>query len=512
MHPTHQEKPITILIFLLLVLLAVLPLRAQQDENPPAEAVSIAILPQDGFNLEVNEQITPTHAVLNITSPAHNWFAGTFTHLPIGQPVTFGISLAGKDTVELANVAKWQGLRPVMTYADPMQYECYVGYIKRTDGHWIADDLFRVGGANDAGTGPLPAQTIIPTDVAEQFLSPDGKCWYPWREIDPVQVLTNVNICRITTTFGRSSATLAMRVPYTYTYQQAFFQRLSAAKLPGVYLDEIGITPEGRTLTVIRLEPPDPTNAPKERPTILAYAREHATEPDGSWTIEGMLCWLLSADPDAQMARRQYDWLLVPMLDPDMAVRAVFTNANMFRNVPPVRPEAVAYATYLVNRVDAGHRLELVIDMHNIECAEGPQLFTPFIDAAEEATIRELNEPLWVAAQHAGFTTGPSWTMVGWATERLCGWCYMAFRTIDLMYEVNGRAPDARLSPIGLRAVGRLLAQHSAGILRSAPMSEKRVEMTRYLEARAVERAAWWKRQGRNARTRTTGDLLVSGY
>jgi len=509
----NPQSRISLFFCLLLALPAVLPVLAQQEEALPAtEAPGIAIVPRDGFNLGVSELISPSNVVLNIESQAHNWFAGSFINLPIGQQITFGISLAGKDTTEPANVAKWQGLRPFLTFADPTLYDSYIGYTKGTNGHWIADDLFRAGD-QDAGAGPLPEQTVIPANLAEQFLSPDGNSWYPWREIDPVQVLTNVNICRFTATFEQSSASIAMRVPYTYTYQQAFLQRLRAANLPGVFLDEIGTTPDGRTLTVIRLEPPDLNNAPTTRPSILAYAREHATEPDGSWAIEGILRWLLSDDPTARMARRQNDWLLVPIFDPDMSARAVFTNANLFRNIKPVRPEAVEYAKYLVNRTDAGHRLEIVINLHSVECSDGPNLFSPLVNRMRANEIKELDRELWQTAQNAGFATcQPDWGMTGLATSRLCGWCYKVFRTMDLSYEVNGRAPDSRLTTAQLMLLGRFIAQHGATIIQGTKMVAIREEIKQYLIEREKERAAWWQQQKRDANTRTNGDLLVQGF
>ena len=302
-------------------------------------------------------------------------------------------------------------------------------------------------------------------------------------------------------------------MPYPYPYQHAMLERLQAAKRPGVFLDQLGETPGGHTLTVIRLEPPDPATAPAERPTILAYAREHGTEPEGSWVVEGMLRWLLSDDPDAVTARQQYDWLLIPLLDPDDAGRCRYTSANIFSNAAPVRPEAVAYATYLVHRIDTGRRLELVINLHNVECTEGPNLFTPLVNRLRQPAIAELNAPLWPAAREAGFTVGqPAWSMVGLANERLSGWCFQHFRTMDLFYEVNGRAPASRLTPGRLRQLGAVLARQSSAMMRSPVMAAVRADITEHLAARTRTRADYWQTQGRTAQTRTTGDLLVLGY
>ena len=66
---------------------------AHGDTPPP-----IALIPQDGFNLEVVDQINPHYVIIKLASPAHNWFAGAFTNLPTDKDVTIGLSMAGNDT------------------------------------------------------------------------------------------------------------------------------------------------------------------------------------------------------------------------------------------------------------------------------------------------------------------------------------------------------------------------------------------------------------------------------
>lgn len=496
------------ILLLLSGLLAVGGLAAAQDN-----ASGLITVPHDGFNLVVTELLSPTYAILKLSVPNHGWFAGTFTNLPTEQPVTFGWSMDGNDDQYPADVTKWKGLRPVMTYADPTRYESYIGYTRRKDGRWIAANLFRTRKTADAGAGPLPSQTVIPEPLATQFLSTDGSTWYPWREMTTVQTLSNVNIFRVTETFVQPTATLAMRVPYTYTYLQAFLEQLRQAKPAGVTIDIAGLTPEQRQLVVIRLEPPHLQSASKERPTILIYAREHATEPEGSWVIEGVLQWLLSHDAAAKTARQQCDWLLIPMLDPDCAAQARCASGDLFNANATTRTEGVAYATYLVNWIDAGHRLEVVINLHNVECTEGPNLFTPMVNAARETQIRPLQQPFFTAADKLGFTTGqPGWSMVGYASFRLSGWCYNVFRTFDMFYEVNGRAPLSRLNPVQLRQIGNLLAQHSYAVVGSPTMGSVRAEINKHLSEREVARNKIWQRNGRDAQSRTVGELLTYGY
>jgi len=127
------------------------------------------------------------------------------------------------------------------------------------------------------------------------------------------------------------------------------------------------------------LDPPAVAgDAPDDCPTILIYAREHAPESDSSVGLTVMLCWLLSATPEALQARQALHWLLIPMLDPDDAAHERFDVGDNFIACNPPAPDALAYAAYLVKWIDAGHRLDMVINLHNIECNENPwHLFAP---------------------------------------------------------------------------------------------------------------------------------------
>src|SRR5690242_16716505 len=65
----------------------------------PAEpSRPITIVPSDGFNLKVKEQISPNRLIVELSSTVHNWFAGTFTNLSQNGQTTIGLSMDGNDT------------------------------------------------------------------------------------------------------------------------------------------------------------------------------------------------------------------------------------------------------------------------------------------------------------------------------------------------------------------------------------------------------------------------------
>jgi hypothetical protein len=290
------------------------PSRAQQKSLEP-EPPAITTIPSDGLNMIVVEQINPYYVITTLDPPVFDWFAGTFTNLPTDKEVTIGLNMAGMDSLRNnADVSKWVGLKPVYTYADPTQYEAYEWFQKDAEGRWISGDPFKTGDAKYAGFGKVPIQHIIPDDLAEEFLSRDGKYWQPWHDVNETEVITNINIFRIKQKFHHKTATVAMRVPYAYTYLQSLIQHLGMAKIPGINIEEIGITAEKRKIQVIRINSQlSYTDNIDKRRTVLLIAREHATEHDSSWIVTGALSAILNNSSVNVDLRKNITWLIIPI-------------------------------------------------------------------------------------------------------------------------------------------------------------------------------------------------------
>ena len=429
----------------------------------PVECPSPVIAPLDGGNLQL-EVLPADRFVVTLASPAHNWFAGCFTNLPTSRPVVIGLSLVGNDTTgNRADVSKWQGLRPVISYADPAAYESYEWFEKMPDGHWRSGDPLKTGLARDAGDGPVPVQQAIPAPLATQFLTPDGRYWLPWREVDGAEALPNLNSFRMTQTFDAPTATLAMRIPFTYTYLQAFLGKLQAARLPGVSVDVIAHTREQRALQVIRVTDPTPTDATPT--TMLLIAREHATEHAGSWALLGALQALLADTPQARALRKNTTWLFIPIEDPDGSAHATFDDlTEMFaisQEERAAHPEVTAYARYITDYIYSGHSIDIAVSLHNVEANEAMQVTSPFVNSRNAAFALDFNRRYFAALSAQGFRPAdPSapWN-TGFVPFRLYGWCAEAFGTFDLAFEVNDRYPERRLALPQLQTIGAVLAQ-----------------------------------------------------
>ena len=257
----------------------------------------------------------PVIALIYTARKVHHWFAGLFWISRSIVELTLRICMAGHDTPwNKATVAKWQGLYPLLSYADPMRYETYEWFHRRADGQWMSGALDKGEEERLGGSGPCPVQQVVPPELATQFLSDDGAYWNAWRELRATTVYPETNHFEIRHRFDVPTAAIAMHPPYTYTYLQQFLARLQAREFPGVFLDEIGDTAAGRKLTVIRVEDPrhplpernggwfrEPASTAQmqstkisSRHTLLVTAREHGTEHSSSWVVQGILRALLS--------------------------------------------------------------------------------------------------------------------------------------------------------------------------------------------------------------------------
>ena len=212
------------------------------------------------------------------------------------------------------------------------------------------------------------------------------------------------NQFRVVHTFDKDASGLvavAMKVPYTPTLLDnlvADLQERRAAEAeklrrgePDWAVVKVGESAEGRPLWLIRIGEAvtrDPDQAPfapppeekrSKRPVILFYAREHADEHDTSWVTQGVIDFLLSDHRDAKAIRKRVTVLMLPLLDPDGAVKNQYETDVIFsfEDDPGGPPEALAYAEWFRDWVDAGNRLDLVFNLHNVEAGEGPHLGSP---------------------------------------------------------------------------------------------------------------------------------------
>ena len=403
------------------------------------------VIPIAGCNLIVQE-ITNEDINLKTISKAPNWFAGVFAGVDVNNPTKFVLNMGGTEQNSPGDVTKWNGLRPVYTYAKYLDYDTYIYYTKNAEGYWVNSDPFLNETEKLAGNGPVPVQNIIPAQFAGEFLSVDGKFWSCWQEITDTSV-DGMNNFHMTRKFSSPDVSIAMKYPYTYDYEAEYMARLNAANIAGVTVHNIGKSREEHELFVVEIC--DPNAKPeqlKDRPVVLMFSNEQGSESEGGWVINGAMNFLMSDDDAAKNILKKVSFLFIPILDPvgwSTSTYAGMTYDFRYQGTK-IRPEVVAYANF-INEWNGDHekRLDIAMNILNIECNEGPNVFCPMLESNQHDEIDALNKFFLPQLEKLqGVKTSPNyWIQWGFSSNRFAGWCAYMWGAIQMSYEVNSRYP-----------------------------------------------------------------------
>ena len=149
------------------------------------------------------------------------------------------------------------------------------------------------------------------------------------------------------------------------------------------YLDEIELHPnlvdrqiitnsvQGRPVEKITLTDPDYNDDNKLGVWIIS--RQHASELPGWYTLQGLIDWLLSDDPEAISVMQHMIFNIVPMMNPDGVYLGRFrTNSldidlnRQWDNADPDSEPSVYVLTQLVEQwVNDGRDFSLFLDFHS---------------------------------------------------------------------------------------------------------------------------------------------------
>lgn len=294
----------------------------------------------------------------------------------------------------------------------------------------------------------------------------------PWRRIENATYDEQKRTMTMQVHFDRDVATIALKYPCPVSYVDQRVQELSNQLGPtriGIYT--AGTTVEGRSLQIVAIPGVQGANAQrwKEKPTILLYGGEHATEHESSQVVMGALEWLLSDENTAQAFVRDYNVLLVPHLSADDTVNSVFGRISdgFTGTLYKSGPENDTWAKFWDGYIENGFRLDVSVDIHNVGGSESPNFFAPVIQSSQ-AKERPMAEALHksVMAQFKEQTPSKdndankdlivdtTMKRYGNYVMRLMGWQTDSFGVRSAFYEVNGQYPAKRLSLTQLRFIG----------------------------------------------------------
>lgn len=172
---------------------------------------------------------------------------------------------------------------------------------------------------------------------------------------------------------------IAHTAPYTNSNLKVLLEEFNGK--PFIKQENIGKSVHGRPIPLLTITDFSAPDAGKK--VIWWMARQHAWETGTSWALEGGLRRLLA--PESASLRKAFIFKILPFPDPDgVADGAVRFNANGYdlnRNWDAVdatlMPEIAAEKKAILAWVDAGHRIDLLLAMHNtesVEYIEGPAI------------------------------------------------------------------------------------------------------------------------------------------
>ena len=267
-------------------------------------------------------------------------------------------------------------------------------------------------------------------------------------------------------TFTSDACLLAMRPPYTPAYHANYLDSLRDN--PHVTIHEIGTSGDGRPLNVIQVGG-QTEEARRKNPCILIYAREHADEHDSSWVAQGAAGYLLLDDKEAKRLRSKLTLLVIPLLDPDGAVDSRYDHITQSWDWLSTTHEPAVYAKFLKTWVDAGNRLDLIVNLHNVESNESGHLACPAIpgESARKHCYFELHERIVAAFKASGYDASSKVWSDSHSLYRLGGWAMRMLGAMHLPYEVNSQAPKRHLALGELRLCGALLVDTAGRHLNS---------------------------------------------
>uniref|UniRef100_A0A3B4H108 ATP/GTP binding protein-like 4 n=1 Tax=Pundamilia nyererei TaxID=303518 RepID=A0A3B4H108_9CICH len=100
--------------------------------------------------------------------------------------------------------------------------------------------------------------------------------------------------------------------PYTYSRLQHYLASLERRNLPYLQREQLGLSVQQRRLDLLTI-----TNSEREKKLVFLTARVHPGESPASFICQGVIDFLVSHHPVAQILRDHVIFKIVPMLNPD---------------------------------------------------------------------------------------------------------------------------------------------------------------------------------------------------
>ena len=205
-----------------------------------------------------------------------------------------------------------------------------------------------------------------------------------WRHFDSSEWDSKTGTVRIRIKPTANRLWIARLAPYTNQHLKQLIADLR--KQPDFRETTVGKTVEGRPMPLLTITNSGVVNSKKK--VVWLMARQHSWETGTSWVAEGALRFLLSNDPQAVRIRDGFIFKVFPMADPD----GVFNGGVRFNRHgydlnrhwetadASLMPEIHAQRQAILEWVDAGHRIDLFLTLHNTDLQIAERIEGPLTD------------------------------------------------------------------------------------------------------------------------------------
>ncbi|XP_068599840.1 cytosolic carboxypeptidase 6 [Brachionichthys hirsutus] len=105
--------------------------------------------------------------------------------------------------------------------------------------------------------------------------------------------------------------------PYTYSRLQHYLASLERRNLPYLQREQLGLSVQQRRLDLLTITNSDHQSPEREKKLVFLTARVHPGESPASYICQGVIDFLVSQHPMAQILRNHVIFKIVPMLNPD---------------------------------------------------------------------------------------------------------------------------------------------------------------------------------------------------
>ncbi|KAK2907849.1 cytosolic carboxypeptidase 6 [Channa argus] len=105
--------------------------------------------------------------------------------------------------------------------------------------------------------------------------------------------------------------------PYTYSRLQHYLASLECRNLPYLQREQLGLSVQQRRLDLLTITNSEHLSPEREKKLVFLTARVHPGESPASFVCQGVIDFLVSLHPVAQILRDHVIFKIVPMLNPD---------------------------------------------------------------------------------------------------------------------------------------------------------------------------------------------------